>query len=83
MGDPWRVEIDPTAAKYLRRLDRPQRERLQHALATLPAGDVRRLAGEGGLWRLRVGGWRVIFERDSTGRRILVLAIRPRGDAYK
>ena len=32
--------------------------------------------------RLRVGGRRVIFERDDTARRIDVLRIGPRGDVY-
>jgi mRNA interferase RelE/StbE len=33
-------------------------------------------------FRLRVGGRRVIFERDDTARRIDVLRIGPRGDVY-
>lgn len=56
---------------------------MQRALSALPAGDIRRLTGEERLWRLRVGGWRIIFERDDADRRIDVLAVRPRGDAYR
>ena len=33
--------------------------------------------------RLRVGPWRVIFERDEKARKIDVLRIGPRGDVYK
>ena len=43
--------------------------------------DVRPLRGHSG-YRLRVGGWRVIFSRDDTDRKISVLQIRARGDAY-
>lgn len=52
-------------------------------LAELSRGDVRRL--EGGAeeaFRLRVGGWRIIFSYpDDTI--LLVHRVRPRGDVYK
>jgi mRNA interferase RelE/StbE len=43
------------------------------------AATVRRLTGRPGL-RLRVGDWRVIFERDGTT--VTVLDIGPRGSIY-
>ena len=49
----------------------------------LPAGDVKRLAGRRGEYRLRVGGWRVLFGCDDSARLIRVQDVRPRGDAYK
>jgi mRNA interferase RelE/StbE len=33
-------------------------------------------------WRLRVGDWRVIFERDEAIRVIGVVRVLPRGRAY-
>ena len=48
----------------------------------LPDGDVVRLQASSE-FRLRVGGWRVRFEVDRSARLITVLAVRPRGDAYK
>ena len=51
----------------------------------IPTGgtiDVTPLRGRPGL-RLRVGPWRVIFERDEEARKIDVLRIGPRGDVYK
>jgi len=53
------------------------------AIDRLPAGDVRRLRGRSPEWRLRVGDWRVRFERDDPKRRINILAVRSRGSAYK
>ncbi|MCY3853613.1 MAG: type II toxin-antitoxin system RelE/ParE family toxin [Gammaproteobacteria bacterium] len=44
--------------------------------------DVARLRGRPG-FRLRVGGWRVIYERDDKAREIRILRIGPRGDVYK
>jgi mRNA interferase RelE/StbE len=66
----------------MRRLDRPTRERLAKAIDALPAGDVKRLRGQP-LWRLRVGDWRVLFARRERDRVIDVVAIRPRGRAYR
>ena len=33
-------------------------------------------------FRLRIGGWRVIFDRHEEAREIDVLRIGPRGDVY-
>ena len=80
---PWRVVVDHNALKSLRRLSRPDRERIVRAIDQLPSGDVRPLQGEPGMWPLRVGGWRVRFRLDMERRRIDVTAVRARGGAYK
>jgi hypothetical protein len=49
--------------KALRRLGRQDRERISTAIGALPKGDVKLLRSPERLWRLRVGGWRVIFDR--------------------
>ncbi len=82
-GDGWEVVLAPAAVKDLRRLSRTDTERIAAAIDRLPTGDVRRLRGRTGEWRLRVGGWRIRFERDDAARRIDILAIRSRGSAYK
>lgn len=69
--------------KSLRKLDRKNRERITSAIGQLPEGDVKRLRGPARLWRLRVGEWRVLFDRRSKEKVIDVLAIRPRGRAYR
>lgn len=79
----WRIEVRPAALKSLKRLSRPDRERIAAGIGALPAGDVRRLQGGERLWRLRVGDWRVIFGRRDAERVIDVIAVRPRGRAYR
>ena len=69
--------------KTLKRLPRPERERLLNAIAALPTGDVRPLQGLPGEWRLRVGDWRVRFRRDDDARVIDVVLVAARGSAYK
>jgi mRNA-degrading endonuclease RelE of RelBE toxin-antitoxin system len=58
----------PRARRELRRHDPPVQRRVVEALDRLtgdpPAGDVMRLAGVKGEWRLRVGDWRARFTRD-------------------
>jgi mRNA interferase RelE/StbE len=82
----WRVVVDERARKDLRRLDPPTRDRILRAISRLGqsaelTGDVKRLRGTDE-YRLRVGDWRVRFERD--GRRLVITVVRvlPRGRAY-
>ena len=84
----WRVELTRPAARDIRRLDRPVRERVLTGLDGLigdpPAGDIKRMSGiTPPQWRLRVGDWRVRFSRDPERRTILVLRVLPRGRAYR
>jgi mRNA interferase RelE/StbE len=83
---PWRVELTRAAQRDLRRLDPQIRRRVRDALEALTEGEAssrtRKLAGAE-QWRLRVGDWRVRFERDVKARSILVIRILPRGRAYK
>ena len=84
----WRVEITRPATRDLRRLDRPVRERILDAIEGLasepPAGDTNRMTGiTPPQWRLRVGDWRVRFNRDPETRTVLILRVLPRGRAYR
>ncbi|MFP5389392.1 MAG: type II toxin-antitoxin system RelE family toxin [Thermoleophilia bacterium] len=73
----------PAALKSLRKLGRKDRERISSAIRQLPDGDIKRLRGPERLWRLRVGEWRILFDRRASEKVIDVLAIRPRGRAYR
>lgn len=44
------------------------------------ANNVKALKGEPGIYRLRVGDWRVVF--SETGDTVTIIRIAPRGDAY-
>lgn len=44
--------------------------------------DVKKLAGQP-YHRLRVGDWRIIYDRDDYIKIISIEALKPRGDAYK
>ena len=84
----YRLTIRKQAIKALRRMRARDARRVRGELDKLaqnPGGqdiDVTPLRARPG-FRLRVGPWRVIFERDEETRKIDVLRIGPRGDAYK
>jgi mRNA interferase RelE/StbE len=81
-----RVVIKKGAIRALRRMDHKAAERISAALKKLEDDperrdlDIRALKAQSG-FRLRVGTWRVLFERG--GDTITVHAIRPRGRAYR
>jgi len=76
------VELSPKAAKSLRGINQPDKGRIIRALEKLPQGDVKALQGAHGLFRLRVGDWRVVFSYPAQDS-ILVERIAPRGEIYK
>lgn len=74
----------PGAQADLRRLDRDTAMRILHALTRyggLGEGDVKRLTDREGLYRLRVGKWRIIFDLDSPDS-VRIHGIDNRGEAY-
>lgn len=83
-GSAWYFSIDPDVDKRLKKLSRPDRERIEGAIFGLPAGDVVALKGKMlGHFRLRVGGWRVRFQMEASSQTIYVYLIDNRGRAYK
>jgi len=85
----YTVKIRRQAKQKLGSLPRPERQRIAekiHKLGLNPDDeelDVKKLEGEEDLFRLRVGGWRVIFDRHDELKIIAIVKIKPRGDAYK
>jgi mRNA interferase RelE/StbE len=86
---PYTVKIKRQAKRKLRTLPRPERQRIAEKIHNLGLNpddkelDVKKLEGEEGLFRLRVGDWRVIFNRQDELKIIAIEKIKPRGDAYK
>jgi mRNA-degrading endonuclease RelE of RelBE toxin-antitoxin system len=70
-----RDRLDPVArARVLAAIDR---------FCETGHGDVRRLIGLAGEYRLRVGDWRVRFALDAARSELVVLHVLPRGRAYR
>ena len=85
----WRVTWTRAAEGYYRRLGSEHQGRFQEAVAALETDpfaskNVKRLHGElKGLYRYRVGGFRMVFRVLEEGKEIRILAIASRGDIYR
>ena len=83
----YAISFARSARKQLQVLDRALALRIVGRVESLavmprPVGCVK-LEGGVGLWRIRVGDYRVIYEIDDDHRRIDVSAVRHRRDAYR
>ena len=84
----YTIEYQQQAIKALLKMPRNTarlpKEKIEHiALAPYAVNNnVKRQEGVGG-YRLRVGDWRVLYEIIDDRVGIVVVKIKPRGDAYK
>jgi len=70
------------SVKQIEKLGKSDKQRIKNAISKIPLGDIKRLQGtKDVLFRLRVGGFRIIFEMlpENT----IVRCVLPRGEAYK
>lgn len=74
------IRYSKQAEKFLKKQDLPTRNRIRNAIHNLPSGDVKKLKGRDG-YRLRVGEYRIIFDKD--GNIIYIERIQNRGQVYK
>jgi mRNA interferase RelE/StbE len=80
--------IKKQAKKTLQNLSRSDRNRITEKIMLLGGNpdsltlDIKKLQGEP-YFRLRVGKWRIIFDRDNNIKIISIEKIKSRGDAYK
>ena len=86
----YRVEIDRALSRRIKKLDRPVRELLDRYIATHLEGTTeprrfgRSLAGDlHGLWRYRIGDWRLIVRIIDDRVLILALEFDRRDTVYK
>jgi mRNA interferase RelE/StbE len=83
----YQIKIKRQADRTLKRLRPQDRLRITEKIDLLgqnpdnPTLDIKRLQGQF-LYRLRVGQWRVIFDRQEVVKVISIEKIKPRGDAY-
>jgi mRNA interferase RelE/StbE len=85
-GARFEVLILRTATKQLNHLHKPIRENIYHRMMALAENPRPQMAiplrGITGVWRLRVGDYRVIYEIFDDERRVIVSQVRHRREAY-
>ncbi len=74
------------ARKFLKTVDRLLLERLIEKIETLQEApintDTKKIVGVKGLYRVRVGDYRILYEIDYLDRIIGIVKIDKRGDIY-
>jgi mRNA interferase RelE/StbE len=78
----YRIEIKTKARKFIEKQNPEQQIRILKAIYKIPDGDIKRLKGQNGLYRLRVGDYRIIYSMDNNRLVIMIMNIGNRGDIY-
>ena len=84
----WKVDLLPSARRELLALRNPTQDRIRTAIRSLaddPAPpDSIPMRGKGtGLYRLRVGSYRLVYRLHSRRVRVLVVRIGHRSEVYR
>ena len=80
----YQIVLEKPAQKFLKRLNRTDKERILRAIYKLPEGEnIKRLKGHQDLLRLRVGDYRVIYTVNNGKLVVCVVDIGNRGYVYK
>ena len=82
----YSVKITSRAEGELKRLDRPVKNRVVTAILALasdprPPGCLKVKSAEG-VWRIRVGDWRIGYEIDDSLQEVVVIRIGHRSEFY-
>ena len=81
----YRIVIEKAAEKFIVKLPRPDKERVLKAISRLPEqGDIKQLKGQKsrGMFRLRVGDYRIIYTVDDGQLVVCIVDAGTRGQIY-
>ena len=82
----YRVEFTTAAARQVRKLPRPARDRVLDVIESLAEDPrprtARKLVGESGAWRVRVGEYRVIYDIMDVALTVTVVRAGHRREVY-
>jgi mRNA interferase RelE/StbE len=84
---PYTVVIDTKAGREIRALPRQEQNRIVAKIEALavnprPAGCVK-LSGDSGLWRIRSGVYRIIYQIEDARVLITIIKVGHRRDIYR
>jgi mRNA interferase RelE/StbE len=83
----YSIEITSRAERELRRLDRQIKNRVTQTIMSLtkeprPVGCLK-VQSEAGVWRVRVGDWRIGYEIDDLKQSVTIIRVGHRSDFYE
>lgn len=80
----YQIIIRKPAKKFIDKLPTNEKRRILFAIEQLPhAGDIKKLQGTTGYYRLRVGDYRILYTVDHDELIVCVAAAGNRGEIYK
>ncbi len=78
------------AVKMINAMDKPTKQRIRNGILGLvevpPKGDIKNMQGIEGMYRLRIGKYRILYEYkkdDSDNMALYIVDVGSRGDIYK
>lgn len=83
MSNSYNIEITKKAEKFIKKQDENIQKRIIKAILELPKGDIKKLKGIDGVYRLRVGDFRILFEKNDDKLIIIIIDVGNRGQVYK
>jgi mRNA interferase RelE/StbE len=83
----YEVLIKPSAAKEAERIPKKQKDRIRQEIRNLsedprPSG-ARKLKGKQDIYRVRVSDYRVLYTVDDREKKIRILSVLARKEAYR
>lgn len=84
----YKIELSKRSYKYLEKLDKRSKQRISNYLLLLtnnprnPELNIKKIQGESSMYRLRVGGFRILYTIEDNILIITIIKIGPRGDVY-
>ena len=83
MNNNYNIKLTKKAEKFIKKQDKDTQKRIIKAIIELPEGDIKRLKGMDETYRLRVGNFRVLFDKNDKEFVIVVIDVGNRGQVYK
>ena len=79
MENKYSVSLSKKAEKFIRKQDKESQKRIIKSIIEIPEGDIKKLKGLGDIYRLRVGDFRILFEKNHEELVIIIIDVGNRG----
>jgi len=77
-----KIALSNNAKKTLLNMEKQLASRIAVSINKIPLGDIKKLKNSSSDYRLRVGDYRILFNKIDNDN-ILICEVLPRGNAYK
>ncbi|MBN4067745.1 MAG: plasmid stabilization protein [Alkaliphilus sp.] len=82
MKNNYKINLTKKAEKFIKKQDANTQKRIIKAILKLPKGDMKKLKAIDDIYRLRVGDFRVLLEKNDDNLIIIVIDVGNRGQIY-